>query len=52
MCVVPEFAEVTVIDLLSQQKFEEALQTAQDVQEQSQQIGRPLESLKLKSVQQ
>lgn len=30
---------VTVIDLLSQQKFEEALQTAQDVQEKSQQIG-------------
>lgn len=31
--------EVTVIDLLSQQKFEEALQTTQDVQEKSQQVG-------------
>ena len=31
--------EVTVIDLLGQQKFEEALQTAQEVQEKSQQIG-------------
>jgi len=30
---------VTVIDLLGQQKFEEALQTAQEVQEKSQQIG-------------
>ena len=28
-----------MIDLLGQQKFEEALQTAQEVQEKSQQIG-------------
>lgn len=28
-----------MIDLLSQQKFEEALQTTQDVQEKSQQVG-------------